>query len=126
MMGMYVYDGHIFRGSDGINVTYVMNVTYVFFVDSGDRIVAAATPGMAAADALYGQPGAAQGSVLAQGLDGILAARRRIAATGRKHRRNGSLVKLYRQYHQGHHYLLNPLHHPGNLWIGRCPRRGAR
>ena len=69
--------------------------------ESGYGIVTAATPGMTTQQTAHGQPQAFEGTVPAQGLDGILRARGSEPAGGRHERRHISLIEQDGSQQQG-------------------------
>ena len=64
---------------------------------------------MAAGDALDCEPGAFDGAMLADSLDGILAAGRLVATGSREVRGDGSLVKTDKKNKKFFHILINIL-----------------
>src|ERR1700757_2110260 len=71
--------------------------TFAPFHRFGNRVVAAAAPGMAARKARQGEPGAADQAMSLQGFHGIGGAAWVIAASGRQQGRNRHLVDADRQ-----------------------------
>lgn len=61
---------------------------------SGDGVVAGASPGVAAEDAAEGEIGATEGSVLAEGFDGVLRTGGGEAAGGGLERGDAGSVKI--------------------------------
>ena len=68
----------------------------------GDGVVAGTAPGVAAEEAADGEPQAAEGAVLADGLDGVLRAGGSEAARRGQPGGNGPLVELNRQQERPH------------------------
>ena len=71
-----------------------------------NRVVAGATPGMAAQNAPYRQIGALEGTVLTQRLKRVLGARRGEAAARRFKRRDADLIELNQKYQRENGYVL--------------------
>ena len=74
----------------------------VAFKGSRDGVVAGAAPGVAAEETAEGEPEAAEGAVLADGLDGVLRAGGDEAARRGQPGGNGPLVELNRQQERPH------------------------
>ena len=67
-------------------------------------VVAASAPGMAAEDSFQREPESFERTILAEGLESILAAGRSKPATGRFQRGNANLIELYQKYERGRKY----------------------
>ena len=71
----------------------------ICYSPSRHRVVPAAAPGVAAQDALDGQPAAFEHAVLLDGLDGVLRTGGHVAAARGDERRDADAVHVHRQQH---------------------------
>ena len=82
------------------NIQIIIYLANYFSTFLGDGVVAGATEGVAAQDALEGEPAAAEWAVFADGFLGILRAGGGEAAGRRRQRRNAGAVECYQRQHQ--------------------------
>ena len=77
----------------GLKILFLFGLPVGFCLFWGHGVVAGASPGVAAADAAYGQPESAHGTVDAQCFEGVGAARGGEAARGRCQWRDAGAVE---------------------------------
>ena len=77
---------------------FFMPAEFVMFF--GNRIISAATPGIATGNSFYGEPSAAEEAVFFKCFNAIGRTRRGVAARRRQPRRNGHLIEADKQHEE--------------------------